>query len=141
MSCSHKTKSSKTGSVKSAKTVTSVMDENNMQGLEQVINKEAEEGFGESVVDKPIPANIEEEEVYSKVLGDYEQEAVKLQEMETRLCRRQNVLDKQKELSQKRREMEAMAWVQKLQLEEQQLADQEEFMALKRQEEAVKLRK
>ena len=73
------------------------MEDINVQGLEEVINKGAEEGFRESVVDKPIPVNIEEEEVYSKVLGEYEQEAAKLQEMETRLCRHQEVLDKQKD--------------------------------------------
>ena len=111
MSKSNKAKSSRAGSVKSVKTGKSEMSE--ITDLEAVINKEMEKGLGDSAATEPLPGNIEDEDVYNRVMDSYEKEERQLAEADEKIKRRQVLLDKREAILERRRKLEVCAWAQK----------------------------
>ena len=108
--------------------------------IDELGSRDEELGLGETVLDDPVPDNVEQEEVYDKIMAEYDEEERKLSELEVRVQCRQKVVEKRKLLQERRREVEAKAWQQKLELRERQLRDQEEFVRLKEKEDELKER-
>ena len=103
-----------------------------------MIVKEAETGLGDTMVNEPLPSDVDKQEVYDDVMKQFEEEEKRLVDIEVKIRKRQVLLDKQKALAQRRRDMEAMAWSQKLQIEEQRVAEREEYIELLEKEEKLK---
>ena len=66
----------KSKSVKSDKTTRTdqELEELDMADLKDVILKEVEEGMGDSVVDTPLPANLENDSVFEETMKAHEEE-------------------------------------------------------------------
>ena len=150
MSKPNKAKSSRAGSVRSMRTEKTDKTDKSMKSMGReevgladlcdVINKDAECGLGDTILDNPIPTELQDKSVYKQVMDGYDQEERKIQEWEEKLKRRQVLIDRKKELAKKRRQVEAQAWAQKLQLQEEQLDDQEEYVRLTEREVRIRER-
>ena len=126
-------------SVKSGKSgKTEYEEEKGFKDLKDIICKEADLGASSSVLDGPLPGNLEDQDVFETTLKDHEEEAKALADVKEKLRRRQVILDKRKLLEAERQEVEAMRWSHKLQLEEMEVADQQAYLDLKDRERRVK---
>ena len=135
---SHKSKGS-AKSVKSDKTTELVDDQEGVfEDLKEAILKDAEEGLGASIVDTPVPTNIEEDVVFKTTMEAHDEEARRLEEKKMQLHRRQKALDVRKKLADTTHELEALAWQQKLQIKEMEIEDQETCLRLLEKEEHLK---
>ena len=140
---------SKTKSVKSVKSIRSEKSVkksdkglNVQDDLTTLINKDADEGFGKTILDQPLPGNLEEDdEAFKKVMDEYEKEQKQWEERQIKLDRRQQAIDARKRLAEMKRQTEAKAWSQKLQMEAMALKEQEEAIAVLEEEETLKQRR
>ena len=121
----------------SVKSVKSTMDQeqSGVEGIEfdnlkEVILKEAEEGLGDTIVDTPLPTNIDEDGVFEATIQAHEEERRKLRETQEKLNRRQQALDTRKQLADERWKLEVLAWKQKLQLQEMEIAERQMCLEL-----------
>ena len=141
---SHKSRTKSKGSVRSERTAKSEKSEQaevegmEFKNLKEVILKEAEEGMGDSITDQPVPADIENKEVFNATVQAHEEEHLQLEQKRLQLNRCQKALDIRKQLSNEKRELEALAWSQKLQLKEMEIEEKAVCLELMEKEEKLK---